>query len=262
MRRRPGHPSRTVTLRIVGTHAIGRSSARLHTSPLRKAPPQAHAPYAGRMTGSGRSPGSRVSAVVRLPERRLAALPQWHRGQRLTADSCGGSFGLVTADGSKLPIATAPNSLLAGSRRHLGRGCNETSSRGVVNGARRAERNETGISTSAWQTGDNGLPPAPNRRPGLESAAPARAYGKNKSDDRAARLRSTLRYADDDSTARHPTRPSPPQPCAGRSTGHRKPHQCAVPLGADLIGPARHDRPPRLMSHWTDARAKPIKGTK
>ena len=38
------------------------------TSPLRNAAPS-HTPCDGRMTGTGRSPGSRIAAVVRLPKR-------------------------------------------------------------------------------------------------------------------------------------------------------------------------------------------------
>src|SRR5690606_4911496 len=71
---------------------------RLHKSPLRKARPKRTTPCAGRMTGSGRSPGLRVVAVVRLPALRLDGFAQWHCGQRLTAHSCGGSSGLVPAD--------------------------------------------------------------------------------------------------------------------------------------------------------------------
>ena len=43
------------------------------TSPLRNAAPS-HAPCDGRMTGTGRSPGSRIVAVVRLPKPGLQAL--------------------------------------------------------------------------------------------------------------------------------------------------------------------------------------------
>lgn len=55
-------------------------------------PPRAHAPCDGRVTGSGRSPGSRVYAVVRLPGIApsgsldngspltvAGAAPDWHR---------------------------------------------------------------------------------------------------------------------------------------------------------------------------------------
>jgi hypothetical protein len=50
------------------------------------------------MTGTGRSPGSRIVAVARLPKPGLEAFAQWHIGQRLTADSCGGSFGMAEKD--------------------------------------------------------------------------------------------------------------------------------------------------------------------
>ncbi len=43
------------------------------TSPLRNAAPS-HAPCDGRMTGTGRSPGSRIVAVARLPKPSLEAL--------------------------------------------------------------------------------------------------------------------------------------------------------------------------------------------
>ena len=62
------------------------------TSPPRNTAPS-HAPCDGRMTGTGRSPGSRIVTVVRLPKLCSEELAQWHDGQWLTADSCGGSSG-------------------------------------------------------------------------------------------------------------------------------------------------------------------------
>src|SRR5262245_9741070 len=47
-------------------------------------PPRARAPHAGRMTGSGRSPGSRVIALLRLPGPAWRA--QWQTGEGLAAD--------------------------------------------------------------------------------------------------------------------------------------------------------------------------------
>ena len=47
--------------------AVLRPRDMFHVSPQRKKPPRARAPHAGRMTCSGRSPGSRVTALLRLP---------------------------------------------------------------------------------------------------------------------------------------------------------------------------------------------------
>ena len=54
----------------------------------------ARAPHVGRMTRSGRSPGSRVVTLLRLP-RPCMARPSGTVGEGLTADSCGGSSGLA-----------------------------------------------------------------------------------------------------------------------------------------------------------------------
>lgn len=54
-------------------------------------PPRARAPRVGRVTGTGRSPGSRVLALP--PPSRACA--QWRRGGGLAAHSCGGSSGLA-----------------------------------------------------------------------------------------------------------------------------------------------------------------------
>ena len=86
-----------------------------HSGPLRpRDNPQCHhsgrplharAPHAGRMTRSGRSPGSRVLALLRLP-RPCTRKAQWHLGEGLTADSCGGSsgFDLAEANRTEFPL--------------------------------------------------------------------------------------------------------------------------------------------------------------
>jgi len=78
-------------------------------------PLHARAPRAGRMTCSGRSPGSRVLARLRLPKL-CSCKAQWHVGDGLTADSCGGSSRFDLPSGQR---QVAPDSLLAGQRdRH------------------------------------------------------------------------------------------------------------------------------------------------
>ena len=52
------------------------------------------------MTRSGRSPGSRVLVLLRLP-RPCTRKAQWHLGERLTADSCGGSSGFDCAEANR-----------------------------------------------------------------------------------------------------------------------------------------------------------------
>src|SRR5215469_9189266 len=47
--------------------AVPRQRDIFHLSPQRKEPLRARAPHGGRMTCSGRSPGSRVIAFLRLP---------------------------------------------------------------------------------------------------------------------------------------------------------------------------------------------------
>ncbi len=58
-------------------------------------PPRARAPHAGRVTGAGRSPGSRVVTLV-PPSRARAPVAS---GGGLAADSCGGSSGLGPLEG-------------------------------------------------------------------------------------------------------------------------------------------------------------------
>ena len=68
------------------------------TSPLRK-PPRVHAPCIGRVTGAGRSPGSRVAALVRPSQ-----LPSGHFvDETLAAYSCGGSHGFPCKYGVRVP---------------------------------------------------------------------------------------------------------------------------------------------------------------
>ena len=56
---------------------------------MRRAPLAAGAPRpARRTTVAGRSPGSRISAALRLP-----GVIQWRDGARLPGHSCGGSAG-------------------------------------------------------------------------------------------------------------------------------------------------------------------------
>ena len=84
------------------------------------------------MTGTGRSPGSRIAAVVRLPEQVLSGIVD--NGSPLTV--AGAASALlqpnIHAKCRRLDAA-APNSLLAGSRRHLCRIGNQSSGACLVN---------------------------------------------------------------------------------------------------------------------------------
>lgn len=91
-----------------------------------------HTPCAGRMTGTGRSPGSRIVAVVRLPEHMLSGIVD--NGSPLTVAGAASALlqpGIHARCGT--PVAAAPNSLLAGSRRHLCRISNQSSGACLVN---------------------------------------------------------------------------------------------------------------------------------
>jgi len=68
--------------------ALSRSARAPSQSPHRASPPDVPA----RDHGDGRSPGSRVAALRRLPSGLYGR--QWHDGARLTAYSCGGSRSL------------------------------------------------------------------------------------------------------------------------------------------------------------------------
>ena len=79
----------------------GRTLVRLRVRNARGAggrSPQ-HTPAGNRTTALGRFPGSRVVAVVHLPE----AAPQWYIERLLAGYSCGGSRGFLTAFPFKSP---------------------------------------------------------------------------------------------------------------------------------------------------------------
>jgi hypothetical protein len=84
------------------------------------------------MTGTGRSPGSRIAAVARLPELSLSGIVD--NGSPLTVAGAASELlrSIIYAKCTAL-IAAAPNSLLAGLRRHLCRSGNQSSSACLVN---------------------------------------------------------------------------------------------------------------------------------
>jgi hypothetical protein len=87
-RRRVGFQTRSRTSSNFGSHCIGPPQRLTQAVTAADKPPRTRAPRIGRVTGAGRSPGSRVVARLRLPG--LAPSGIW-RG--LPAYSCGGSRG-------------------------------------------------------------------------------------------------------------------------------------------------------------------------